>query len=360
MNHLSTSKFICEILSYNITNYTIKSYKNVDWDRVVKITSNHLSIPALYYRLKERKLTKIVPKDLLNYFREIYNQNKSRNIKILKQIDFLNTLLLKNNINFCFLKGAAVICSKLYSNTKIRMLGDLDILVSKEDHKKTIKLLSDNEFNNKFNNYVENNQRHYPRLVNNKYICAIEIHNRCFTNKKHLKTENILKNKIFINTYPILSYQDMILHNALNYQINDNANLYGTYGIKNMFESLQIIKKLDKKTLKHINENNHLNINFAINNLFLKEFKYKNTILSNLQRLRLLLFLKFKILFKIQNIIFSIFRIPKLYFRRIYDLTFSKSYRLEKRNSIINKKNIASWIKKEIKQLLRDINRDLI
>ena len=71
MNHLSTSKFICEILSYNITNYTIKSYKNVNWDRVVKITSNHLSIPALYYRLKEKKLTKIVPTDLLNYLREI-------------------------------------------------------------------------------------------------------------------------------------------------------------------------------------------------------------------------------------------------------------------------------------------------
>ena len=127
-----------------------------------------------------------------------------------------------------------------------------------------------------------------------------------------------------------------------------------------MFESLQIIKKIDNKTLKHLINNNHLNINFAINNLFLKEFIYKKNITTQLQRLRLLLFFKLKFLFKIQNIFFSIYTIPKSFFRIIYNFTFSKSYRLEKRRSIINKKNITSWTIKEIKKILRNLNRNLI
>ena len=82
MNHLQASKFICKILSYNIENREINKYKNIHWTKIIKIASGHLCLPALFYRIKEKKFLRILPNDLNSYLKEIYEINLNRNKKI--------------------------------------------------------------------------------------------------------------------------------------------------------------------------------------------------------------------------------------------------------------------------------------
>ena len=56
---------------------TINS-KKLNWDAIVKISSNHLLLPTLYCNLKDAKLLKYLPKDLVEYMNKIKELNKKK------------------------------------------------------------------------------------------------------------------------------------------------------------------------------------------------------------------------------------------------------------------------------------------
>ena len=319
MNHFKTSKLISEIFSNKITNKKILSYKNIDWDKVVKITSSHLSLPALYSKLNKRNILHILPSKLKKYLKNIYDLNFNRNKKILNQLNALNNLLIDNEISFCYLKGSSTLIINLYNDLGSRMIGDIDILVSPNDYIKTINILNNNGYNANSLEIInfkklKKNHRHYPRLINKKFICAVEIHNKCLNNEiYYLKTNNILSNKIFKKKYPIMNFEHMIYYNILNFFINDKGS-EGIYNLKNIYETIELKKKLNKNLIL-INKK-EININFSIYNIFLKEFKYDKNLYTYFYRSRLLLFFKFNFLFKIQKLLFFIIKLPILFFKK--------------------------------------------
>ena len=144
MDHLQTSKFICKILSYRIKNDKIKSYKNINWESVIKIGSKHLSLPTIYFRLKERRLTNIIPKDLIMFLKKIYLKNEKRNINIIKQINFINKILIKEKIDFCFIKGSSDLIINHRNSLSSRMISDIDLLISETDFNKSIEIFKKN------------------------------------------------------------------------------------------------------------------------------------------------------------------------------------------------------------------------
>ena len=106
---------------------------NIDWDNVVKLSTDHYVFTALYCNLKRSNFLHYLPNELVTYMQHITNLNRRRNEEIITQAKELNTLLLENNILPIFLKGTANLLARIYEDISERMVGDIDIIFSKED-----------------------------------------------------------------------------------------------------------------------------------------------------------------------------------------------------------------------------------
>ena len=71
--------------------------EEIDWDSVVKLSTSHYVLPALYCNLIRADFLQYLPKDLVSYMEQITSLNRERNQQIITQAKKLNTLLLDHN-----------------------------------------------------------------------------------------------------------------------------------------------------------------------------------------------------------------------------------------------------------------------
>ena len=168
------SRFISNVLfdrEINLDFFLLKKNDQKFWDKFVKIGSSHYVIPALYFKMKERNFLKLLPHELVSYLEEIYNQNLNRNTELVNEVNEISRLLKINNINHVFLKGAALISSLYRETVGIRMVGDIDILISEDQIYKAKNLLELGSYCNltpPFEPFVKLKSKHLNRLVNKK------------------------------------------------------------------------------------------------------------------------------------------------------------------------------------------------
>ena len=106
----------------------------MDWEAVVKVSTSHYVLPAIYCNFKRADFLKYLPADLVDYIKHITNLNRVRNTQIIQQAKDLNSLLLANNIRPIFLKGTGNLLVGIYEDIAERMVGDIDFIFSKEDY----------------------------------------------------------------------------------------------------------------------------------------------------------------------------------------------------------------------------------
>lgn len=253
----TTYQNIADILSYKSSKDDLEkmlSNKDFDWDTMVVQGSRHLVLPTIYCRLKSKQLTNLLPKELDSYLKEITSLNESRNIQILKQINILSDLLKSHKIEHVFLKGAALISGDYYDDLAERMIGDIDILISNHQLDMAFELLKENSYypmeQTLGNDFFEH--KHLPRLKTEKYICAVELHRKLFVSYKNneLSNSNILSSKQFINSLALPSSKHLLLHNILNYQINDKGSLYNSISFRSAYDSIILHKKEGEAKVK--------------------------------------------------------------------------------------------------------------
>tara|TARA_Y100001954_G_C15829663_1_gene614579 strand:+ start:14975 stop:16045 length:1071 start_codon:yes stop_codon:yes gene_type:complete len=203
------------------------------WDRLVHLGSNQLVLPAIYQGLKRKKLESYAPKDLVYYLREIKDLNQNRNYDILKQINFLSDIFKRNQIDYVFLKGAAMLIKKPYDSINERMVGDIDILVSEKQVFRAQQLLLNEGFEAELSNefsftkgvFSDYHSKHLKRISHPSYIAAVEIHRRLLIKENNLiPPTDVLENKVqckFGQWIP--SKQHLWQHAILNWQYNDNG-----------------------------------------------------------------------------------------------------------------------------------------
>jgi len=108
--------------------------EKIDWEAVVKVSTSHYVMPALYCNLKKVGFLNYLPKDLVAYMKYITELNRERNLQILEQAKELNELLVANDITPVFLKGTGNLLEGLYEDIAERMVGDIDFIVSKDNY----------------------------------------------------------------------------------------------------------------------------------------------------------------------------------------------------------------------------------
>ena len=256
MNFLNTFLFISKSLTVSLEEMnrlsieTILKNDDVDFDKVVKLSTSHYVLPALYCNFKKTGFLKYLPIDLVNYMEYITDLNRERNYEIINQAKNLNKLLLGFGIKPIFLKGTANILQGLYDDIAERMVGDIDLIVSKDKYQQTISIL----LNNGYTTEIGSDKflpiyKHFPRLIKEGNIAAIEVHKEMI-DEKYSKEFNfdLISDRIQdIKGFSILSYKDQLNLSILSFHIEDYGYDYKTISLRNAYDVFLFSKKTDAK-----------------------------------------------------------------------------------------------------------------
>ena len=240
-----------------------KELINIDYEKVIKIASSHLIIPAFYYNCKKKSILKYLPKDFKDYIKQIYLINKSRNKQLKKEVIELSRILQENKIEHVFLKGTACLFSGNYNDLGERMIGDIDFLFQKEDRLKLLKILKNNGYYgiSKYDKYgfdgITTFQIHIPRKIKKNRIFAIEPHFKLI-DKKFFESKKVLKSKKKINGIYVPSLKNQLLHIIYNFQINDKGSIRLSYSLRSHYDYFKLSNiKINEKN-KHIDRFIHI------------------------------------------------------------------------------------------------------
>lgn len=291
MNYRETLYFIAKSLTVTLEDKNRKEIEtqlksnSIDWDAVVKVSTEHCVFPTLYCNLKRVNFLKYLPQDLVNYMQYIFDFNLERNRKIIKQAKKLNNLLLNNGVRPIFLKGTGNLLEGLYEDIGERMVGDIDFLSSNINCLRAIDIL-------KRDNYVkEKNQidyfpefRHFTRLVKQNNIAAVEIHKEV-TIEKYLDEFNcktIIEDAQIIDNFSVLSFKNQLSLSIISSHINDYGFELKNFSLRNAYDVFLLSKKVDSKRVisNFTRLKNPLNCFIANCNLVfgnLESLKYEKT-----------------------------------------------------------------------------------
>lgn len=256
MNYKETFFFIAKSLTISLEEknrdeieFILKTI-DVDWEAVVKLSTSHYVFPAIYCNYKRVDFLKYFPADLVDYMKHITNLNRDRNTQILQQAQELNNLLLENGIRPVFLKGTGNLLEGLYEDIGERMVGDIDFLFSKKDFFKAIDILKKDSY------CIEENQsgflpgfRHYPKLVKQENIAAVEIHKEVIIEKYRgeFNCEMISKDTQQINDFSVLSFENQLSLSIISSQINDYGFIFKNFPLRNAYDVFLLSKKVNTK-----------------------------------------------------------------------------------------------------------------
>ena len=245
MDHLHiTYKHIADILSFETSNFELEQQlkaPEINWDIIVIEGSRHLVLPAIYCRLKAKQLLHVLPKDLETYLEDLTSINRNRNLSLLKQIHFIAQLLNEHHIDYVFLKGAALLASGLYQDNAERMVGDIDILVSKDQLHTAFNLIKDHGYSKRYGfDYQTIGYRHLDRLIAPNELAAIELHDELLIEKYRniIDIHQILSSKTYHNTIAIPDTYHLSQHQILAWQINDLGHFYRALNLKTFYDSI--------------------------------------------------------------------------------------------------------------------------
>ena len=150
---------------------------NIDFEKLIKIASSHLMLPAIFFNIQKKNLIHLFPDDFMVYIKNIYSINKARNVILLKEAKELSDLLYKNNINHIFLKGTALLLSDVFEDIGERMIGDIDFIIQPLDEGKVRDLLHKNSYYSDYPVLFKLHKvKHLPRQINKNKTIAIEPH----------------------------------------------------------------------------------------------------------------------------------------------------------------------------------------
>ena len=277
-------RFLRLLLDPNSNKEEIKT-KIIDsqyfWDGIVEHGSRHLVLPAVYGNLKRKNILKLIPVDLEKFLKDIYEKNGERNKKILLQIESLNDLFLKNNINHVFLKGSALLLSNKFDVLNERMIGDIDILIRKESILKARDVLLKNGYNF-FNHEINFTQdlietKHLNRMIHENQISAVELHKEVLNGNRFrlLPSEKLFSETVEIGRKKILNPKRLTEHIILNWRFNDHGVLKKTLSLRVVYDYINVSNSYDTNLLG-VDKLSLLKFNN-----YLKIYDYNQSILKN-------------------------------------------------------------------------------
>lgn len=323
------SKEECLFIDILFRNKALVTVLDINYEKLVHGISSHLMLPSFYVRLKRKNQLNFLPKELSEYFKEIYVLNEKRNKILKKEIAELSKILNSNKINYVFLKGSAMILDNIFHDIGERMIGDIDILVSEEQVEDASNLLKSKGYT-QVPKYYYFKQRHAPRLKNKEKLFAIEIHRRIVDRdpKKKLPTDIILKNKSITNNgIAIINSEFLLLHCVYNYMLNDYGSDNARYSYKTFYDFNRIIEKYPSFDKKILNDDIIKKYLIMSNGLGITNFNIKYDLGSILFKYKFYMINNYKSIYVFNKKLFKIIRFIRSIPIKTWEFLKNSSYR---------------------------------
>jgi hypothetical protein len=223
---------------------------DINWPGFVKMGSDNFILPAIYLNLTRHNLHSFLPADLNGYLGEVLNLNRERNMNIVRQMHFVNNLLIRNNISSLFMKGTGNIVDGLYQDIGERMVYDIDVLVPDDKMITAAKLLESEGFITRkdFIPRSLDSTMHYPILLREDFVAGVEIHRSPsqYLYQKNFEPERVLRNQMDSSVekgFKVMGYQDRIIHNFLHAQLMHNGHYHADVSHRDLYDLLLLSKK---------------------------------------------------------------------------------------------------------------------
>jgi hypothetical protein len=110
----------------------LETLSSSDWDVLIEESGRYGVAPLLYHRLKTSHSDIPIPANVMARLRPIYLQSAARNMHLYHELSKVLGLLRNANIPVIVLKGAHL-AEIVYGNIALRPMGDVDVLVHKDD-----------------------------------------------------------------------------------------------------------------------------------------------------------------------------------------------------------------------------------
>ena len=115
-------------------------HNDLNWSYILQESINEGIAYLFYHNLLQFKNG--IRQDIWNKFKEIYYTNIYQNTKIYQEMNIVLSSFNKENVKVIPLKGI-FLAEKIYNNIGLRAMGDIDLLIKKEDLSRIDKLLED-------------------------------------------------------------------------------------------------------------------------------------------------------------------------------------------------------------------------
>jgi hypothetical protein len=110
----------------------LEELSSSDWKAIIQESARHGVTLLLYHRLKTFHPGIYIPTDVVQRLRQSYLQSASRNLRLYHELGKVLEILRHENIPVIALKGAHL-AELVYGNIALRPMGDVDLLVHKDD-----------------------------------------------------------------------------------------------------------------------------------------------------------------------------------------------------------------------------------
>jgi hypothetical protein len=124
---------LCYLLSERADQVPWDEYTPADWDLFYQMADREGVAPLMYWKLKDSSVA--VPPSTLSLLRSTYYQTLAQNTLMYQELERILKALDEAGIPVIVLKGAAL-AATVYEDIGLRPMGDLDLLVHRQDFEK--------------------------------------------------------------------------------------------------------------------------------------------------------------------------------------------------------------------------------
>jgi hypothetical protein len=124
---------LCYVLSDRADQVAWDEFTPADWDLFSQMADREGVAPLMYWKLKDSPVA--VPPSTFNFLRSTYYQTLAQNTLMYQELERILKALDEAGIPVIVLKGAAL-AATVYEDIGLRPMGDLDLLVHRQDFEK--------------------------------------------------------------------------------------------------------------------------------------------------------------------------------------------------------------------------------
>jgi Uncharacterised nucleotidyltransferase len=211
------------------------------WETFVGIACDTLVAPAVLDAVRRKNILEALPRDVVDFFDGVAVLNRQRNDQLLTEANELAATLNGVGVVPVFLKGAAHLLSRQYSDPAHRVMVDLDVLVPADRLSDCAARLRANGYEALTDADLSGHHHHSP-LGRPGSIVAVELHHEPLDipYRRLLPAAAVLADAVVLERgtakLAVSSGQSRLIHAVAHAQLANHAYLYGHLALRELLD----------------------------------------------------------------------------------------------------------------------------